>query len=215
MKYLPLYLDLDGRKVLVVGNGPETAWKVEQLISVGAQVVLVAPDLPAELAEYFQTGQILLKRREFLETDLDDVWLVIGSSEDAETNRRIVRTAKQSRVFYNIVDVTHLCAFIYPAIVQQGSIQVAISTSGKSPALAQRLKNLLGEVIGPEYGALNDLLGRVRNRVLEQVPERRKRAELFQELVNAGLLELLRDGEVSGAERRAEDLINSSLSMKA
>ncbi len=214
MKYLPLYLDLRDKPVLVIGNGPETEWKVSQLVQAGAGVRVVSPQPLPEVVQLHGAGKIEYRSGEFREGDLEGVWLVVGTTEDNQLNERIFQTANQRGIFCNIVDVTHLCSFIYPAIVARDDVQIAISTSGNSPALAQRLKRIISAVVGAEYGMLNELLGRVRPRVVRSIPDRARRVRLFHKLVDPVYLLLLRHGRRQEAERKMQKLITKTIAEK-
>jgi precorrin-2 dehydrogenase/sirohydrochlorin ferrochelatase len=211
MKYFPIFIDLHGRRVLVVGNGPETEIKVEQLIEAGADVVVVSPEPLPLISRLNAQRKITFVQRGFRESDLDDVWLVYGAAADRVLNERIVCAAQQRRVLYNIVDVTELCAFIMPAIVSRNDLNIAISTSGNSPALAQRVKRETAERFGPEYGLLNDLLGRLRPQVLHDIPDKERRKEAFHRLVNSEVLTLLQEGKNEEAEALAMQLVAAPL----
>ena len=217
MKYYPAFLDLRGRWVLVVGGGQVAERKVAQLLESGARVRVVSPDLTQTLARLAQAGQISYRWGEFDEADLDSVWLVIGATDDGRVNTQVAQAAERRNLFCNIVDVPSLCSFLAPAIVARGDVLIAISTSGHSPALAQRLKREIAAHVGPEYGQLADLMSRWRSHVMEKIPHQSQRADLFHRLVESDILNLLRSGQQSKAEQRALELIEgaiTSLDMK-
>jgi siroheme synthase-like protein len=120
--------------------------------------------------------------------------IVIASTDDKCVNGRIARDCRRRRIPVNVVDVTHLCEFIVPAIVEQGSVQVAVSTGGKSPALARTLKEDLQRFVGPEYAEVNDLLGTLRKSAKSVLPTDVDRKRFFDGIIAAGILDMLRDG---------------------
>ena len=212
MKYFPVYLDLRARAVLFVGGGAETEVKVLQLLKTGACLhVVCATPLPA-LARLAKDERLQYRIGEFHAADLDGKWLVVAATEDSELNQAIASAAAARNVFCNIVDVTPLCSFIYPAIVARGDVQIAISTSGTSPALAQKLKREIANIVGPELAALADLLGELRQRVIAEIPNRQDRADLFHRLVESDLLELLRYRQPNAARQLAEEILTSAIS---
>ncbi len=211
MSYFPVFLDLKNRPVLFVGNGPETEAKLRQLRQTGADLRVISPEPLPVMNQLAQAGQIVLHVRDFRESDVADVWLVISSSEDRALNARISAAAQRARIFCNIVDVTNLCSFISPAILRQGEVQVAISTGGASPALAQRLKAEIAGIFGPEYGVMADLLGGLRARVMQEIPDREERFALFHRMVQSEMLPLIRAGNVAAAKQIAENLVYQSL----
>ncbi|RMG47841.1 MAG: bifunctional precorrin-2 dehydrogenase/sirohydrochlorin ferrochelatase [Acidobacteria bacterium] len=207
MRYYPVVLDLQNRPVLVVGGGPVAERKVISLLEAGARVRVVSPNLTARLRQMVDQGEIAHRPGRFRETDLDGVCLVIGATDDVEANARIARAAERRRLFCNIVDAPSLSSFIAPAVITRGDILIAISTSGQSPALAIRLKREIAALIGQEYARLAELLGRWRSQIMRSIPNQRLRARLFHRLVESDILELLRAGCPSEAERRARQLI--------
>jgi len=206
-----IFIDLRDRWVLVVGGGQVAEHKVVQLLGSGARVQVVSPDLTPTLTQLAQAGEISYRRGEFGETDLDGVWLVISATNDAQVNERVAQAAERRHLFCNIVDVPPLCSFLASAIVARGDVLIAISTSGRSPALAQRLKREIAAHVGQEYAQLADLMSRWRVQVMEKIPEQQQRAELFHLLVESDILDLLRAGQRDEAEQRVRELIEYAI----
>lgn len=210
MKYYPVFLDLHDRWVLVVGGGPVAERKVIQLLESGARIRVVSPELTPALIRLAQAGRIAHRRDKFNETDLDDVCLAIAATDDGWANNHVARAAEQRNLFCNVVDVPSLCSFLAPAIVARGDVQIAISTSGGSPALAQRLKREIAAQVGQEYAELAELMSRWRSQLREKIPDQQHRAELFHRLVESDILDLLRAGRRSEAQHRASQLMNQA-----
>jgi len=207
MKYYPAFLDLTGRPVLLVGGGRVAELKARQLLRAGAMVRLVSPSSTRGLRTLAGKGTIEWRKRTFATSDLAGVWLVVAATDDARVQRRVAAAARARRVFCNTVDVPALCSFIAPAVVRRGHVQIAVSTAGQSPALAQRLKRELAERVGPEYGKLARLLGRARGEVRRRLARQRDRAAVFQRLAQSRLLELFRAGRDTQARREARRLL--------
>jgi siroheme synthase-like protein len=162
MKYFPIYLDLKDKIILFVGTGHEAEPKLLQLLETGAMLKLVSETQPSYLEKFAEFKNFIFEQRKFSESDLDGIWLVISTLENRDTNEYVYTTAKNRNIFCNVVDVTELCTFIFPAIVSRDDVNISISTSGKSPALAQNIKEKISSLIGPEYGILADMLGEKR-----------------------------------------------------
>lgn len=192
--YYPIYLDIEDRRVLIVGGGNVCARKAETMLKYGARVTIVSPAFTDEIEEWARGGRLQLRRRAYEESDLDGAAMVIASTDDPCVNARIARDCRRRRIPINVVDVTHLCEFIVPAIVERGSIQVAVSTGGKSPALARTLKEDLQKFIGPEYDEINQLLGTLRPGAKKVLPTDVDRKRFFDGIIAAGVLDMLRDG---------------------
>ena len=164
-RLFPLFLKLKGRKCLVVGAGAIGQSKIASLLDAGAGVKVVAPRATAKIQEWSRKGKIHWRKREFHDADLANCFLVVAATSSSRLHEKIFRLAKHSGVLCNVVDVPKLCDFYYPAVVRRGSLQVAVSTGGKSPALAQRLRKELEAQFGPEYGDWVAELGKVRKRI--------------------------------------------------
>jgi siroheme synthase-like protein len=173
----PIFVKLAGRTVLVVGAGEIAEQKVSQLLDTGCAIHVVAPEATKQIQLWAEELKIEWKRRPFEPTDLDSVFLIVVSTASRRLNSEICVMAMRRGVLCNVVDVPDLCDFYYPAIVKRGDLQIAISTSGQSPALAQRIKHELEMQFASDYDGFVKLLGRVRRFVLSRnfSPEWRKR----------------------------------------
>jgi siroheme synthase-like protein len=193
--YYPIYLDIEDRDVLIVGGGGVCARKAETMMKYGARVTIVSPEVTAEIAEWERAGALRVTRAPYSESELDGRAIVIASTDDPCVNARVARDCRRRRIPVNVVDVTHLCEFIVPAIVERGSVQIAISTGGRSPALARTLKEDLQRFVGPEYAAVNDLLGTLRKSAKRVLPTDVDRKRFFDGIIAAGILDMLRAGQ--------------------
>jgi len=192
--YYPIFIDIENRNVLIVGGGAVCARKAETMMKYGAKVTIVAPEVTEEIDAWAKAKRLTVRRKEYAASDLDGASMVIASTDDLCVNARVARDCRKRRIPVNVVDVTHLCEFIVPAIVEQGSIQVAVSTGGKSPALARTLKEDLQKFVGPEYAEINDLLGTLRDSAKKVLPTDRDRKKFFDAILAHGVLDMLRDG---------------------
>lgn len=195
MTYYPAFLDLRGKKVLVVGGGAVAQRKIETLTEYGASVLVVAKDLTPSLTTYMKEGRLLHLGTEFQESDMEGAFLVFAATDDPQLNRRISRSARIKGVLVNVVDQPADCTFIVPSVLRRGDLVIAVSTSGKSPALAMRLREKLGGVFGAEYEPYVKLLGKLREDVFSRSLPPGKRREIFRDLVRSDLAELIRLGD--------------------
>jgi siroheme synthase-like protein len=200
-RYYPVSLDLRGRAAVVIGGGPVVEQKVFGLLEAGARVRVVSPDVTPRLCDLEARGRITIWRKPYARGDLRGAFLAIAASGDRALNREVWDEAEQERVLLNAVDDPAHCHFIAPAIYRQGDLTVAVSTAGKSPALAVRVRDRLRGVLGREYAILLDLLGRLRPEVAAREPDPMLRTALWYRLVDSGALEHLRRGDVDGARR--------------
>ena len=146
MSLFPAFVKLEGRAVLVVGGGAIATAKIPTLLQAGARVTVVAPEITGELAERAVKGEITWLGKAFEAGDLDGKFLVIAATAIAELNAAVFREADARQILCNAVDDIENCHFYYGSVVQRGDLQIAISTNGKSPALAQRLRKELEEI---------------------------------------------------------------------
>lgn len=166
MKILfPLFLKLTGRRCIVVGAGFIGEGKIRGLLATGADIRVVAPQATPTVRRWAQAGRIRWLRREFRDSDLNGCLCVVAATSSNALHKRIFRVARRRGILCNVVDVPELCDFYYPAVVRRGALQIAISTGGESPALAQRLRKELEEQFGPEYAAWVKQLGASRRKL--------------------------------------------------
>lgn len=192
--YYPIYIDIEDRAVLIVGGGNVCARKAETMMRYGARVTIVSPEINEEIKAWEGDGALAVRRKVYAEADLEGASIVIASTDDPCVNARVARDCRRRKIPVNVVDVTHLCEFIVPAIIEKGSVQIAISTGGKSPALGRTLKEDLQRTIGPEYAEVNDLLGTLRKSAKKVLPTDVDRKRFFDGIIAAGILDMLREG---------------------
>lgn len=192
MRYYPINLDLQKRTCLVVGGGRVAERKVETLLSCGAKVKVVSPELAPHLRGRLEKGEIVYEARGYRSGDLEGIFLVIACTDDPAVNAGISREARQGNTLCNVVDKPDLCNFTVPSMVARGDLLITISTAGKSPALAKRLRRELEGRYGEEYAHLLRIMGAVRSRVLAGGRPQPENEALFQRLVDSDLLDWIR-----------------------
>ncbi len=201
MRYYPAFLDLQGLSCLVVGGGQVGERKVKTLLSCGAKVHLVSPELTPFLEEEVRQGRVRLLAPEFLPEHLEGMFLVIGATDDPEVNQRIGSEARSRNLLCNIVDRPRECSFIVPSQVRRGDLVIAVSTGGRSPALAKKIRQDLENLFPDIYSSYVALLGRVREYLLAQGFTQAKNQQIFESLIEAPILESIQKGD-------REDLTN-------
>jgi siroheme synthase-like protein len=186
--YFPVYLDLEGRLAVVVGRTALAEVKAQGLAAAGARVRRIAP-------EDLQDG------------DLDEAALVIVTDGEPEVRDAVFAAATARNILINTVDDLPRCNWIAPSIVRRGDLTVAISTAGKAPALAVRLRQWLEREIGPEHGRFLEMAGAVRGELARQQPDFERRRELWYRLVDSDVLEKLGQGREDEARRRFVEIL--------
>jgi siroheme synthase-like protein len=220
VSYYPVFLDLNGRAALVVGAGDVARGKIEALRRAGAKVTVVAPRVTDAVQRLAESGEITLVARPCRCEDVRGFHIVIAATEDTQVNRRVAADARLAGVLVNVVDDPRESSFIAPAVLERGNLQIAVSTSGASPAFAVFLRDRLAAEIGPEYGLALEILARVRSRLREEQRSIADRRRILRGLAEGGLVdrvrakdrvaveELLRSlaGEASALDARVVDL---------
>lgn len=194
MAYYPINLNVTERPCLVVGGGRVGTRKVTGLLACGAKVTVVSKTTGTRIKALAKDDMITLYRRGYQSNDLNDIFLVIGATNDTGLNRRIYEGAQKRQILCNIADQPALCNFILPAVVRRGDLLATISTSGKSPALAKHLRKDLEKIYGEEYAEFLSLMGAIRKKLLAEAHAPEAHKPLFNELIEGGLVEMVRDG---------------------
>ncbi len=198
MSYYPVFLNISGKRCVVCGGGRVALRKVQSLLEHGARVEMVSPSSCTELLALAERGEILLHSREYREDLLKGAHVVIAATDDRDTNLSIVDGARRSGCLVNAVDDAENSDFIVPSCLRRGDITVAVSTSGKSPALARKLRARLEAELGSEYAELVRLVGEVR----EEMRTRGLKVseDTWQEALDLELLPaLIKEGKIKEA----------------
>jgi precorrin-2 dehydrogenase/sirohydrochlorin ferrochelatase len=184
MSLFPIFLKLRGRRCVVVGGGTVAESKILSLLEAEARVVVIAPETTASISAWAQTGGIEWRAKSFEPGDLEGAFLVIAATSAPGVNQDVFRAAEVKGILCNAVDDPERCDFYYGAVVRRGALQIAISTEGRSPALAQRLRRDLEAHIGPDYEAWVEWLGRIRGALRSGNDDPEKTRELLHVLAS-------------------------------
>lgn len=163
MGYYPVFIEMSGRRCLVVGGGVVGERKVEGLLAADADVTVLSPTLTAALQTLFGAGRIKHIAREYRTADATRYELCMVATDDGAANDMVARDCRKHRVWVNAADDPPNCDFILPSVLRRGELQIAVSTGGRSPALSRKVREELEAVVGEEYGALVALVGDVRD----------------------------------------------------
>lgn len=195
MRYYPVNLDIRNRKCLVVGGGDVGTRKVITLLECGASVTVVSINASEKLLKLAESGNIELKRRPYTGTDLDGMFLVICATDNERLNLQVSIDAENLNMLCNIADRPDACNFILPALVKRGDLVIAVSTSGKSPAFAKKLRKDLEKQYGPEYADFLKLMGAIRKKLLSTSHEPEEHKHLFEKLISRDIVQLIKNND--------------------
>jgi precorrin-2 dehydrogenase/sirohydrochlorin ferrochelatase len=215
MRYYPIYLDIRDRNCLVVGGGSVGSRKVETLLDCGAKVTVVSIDAGETLKKLSDRGVIQMKERAFQSADLDNMFLVIGATDNEALNFEIYAAARRRGVLCNIADRPEACNFVLPSIVNRGDLIIAISTSGKSPAFAKKLRKQLEAQFGSEYAEFLELMGAIRKKLLSKDHEPEAHKHLFYQLLERDLVQLIKNADIENINALLLDVLGDGYDFKA
>jgi siroheme synthase-like protein len=187
MSLLPIFVRLEERPVLVVGGGTVALAKIGSLLTTGAAITVVAPQAVADVRDLAGQGRLAWRPRPFQAADLDGIFLVIAATNNPAVNRTVHEHAAQRNILCNAVDDPPNCDFYFGSVVSRGNLQIAVSTSGDSPALAQRLRREIDEQLPGDLGPWLDELGALRREIRASAPPGANRNRLLHELAQRPL----------------------------
>jgi siroheme synthase-like protein len=213
MGYLPIFMNLDGRRCVVVGGGEVAERRVAALLEAGARVCVISPKLTAELQRLASTNAVEHLAREWKPGDLKDCLLAFAATDDLRVHRATAAEARAFRVPINVADQPELCDFITPSVVRRGELQIAISTSGASPALASRIRRDLQVTIGPEYETVTQIMRAARSYVRKRQQDSRERARILQAIAASNIAELVRQADWIGIDRLLTQHLGAGLAV--
>lgn len=193
----------------MVGGGKVAERKALSLLESGARVTVVSPRLTSLLSQLAGEGKVAYRDKEYSSEDLKGAFLVVAATGDPLVNQGVAKEAEEQGLLVNVVDNPEGGNFIFPAVVRRKDLILSVSTGGKSPFLARRLRQELEARYGPEYGALLSLWGELRPKINAWFPDPGQRQEIFARLADADLLELIRRGE----EEQVKERINQCISL--
>lgn len=185
-RYHPVFVDLAGRAVLIVGGGDVCLEKLNALSATEARITVLAPSLKPAVAQWVAEGRVTWLTKWFEPRDCEPYFMIIAATDDPAVNAEVFRAGNALQRLTNSVDDPVHCNFIMAAIAAEGPLQVAVSTSGCSPALAQRIRaQIAREIVTPAHGRLCQYLGEWRPRVKSELPNYRARQGFWERVLGS------------------------------
>jgi precorrin-2 dehydrogenase/sirohydrochlorin ferrochelatase len=193
VKYYPLFLDITDRRCVVVGGGDVAERKVGRLLDFGASVIVVGKALTPGLETMKKEGRINHIDADYDKAFINDAFLVIGATDRDDVNAEISRDGREKGILVNIVDDPDKCDFVLPSLLKQGDLLIAISTGGKSPALAKKLREDMEQLFGTEYQTLLEVMGQLREKLVVKGRSSDENRRLFEAVVHSDILQHIKD----------------------
>lgn len=200
----PVALKLEGRLCIVIGGGMVAFRKVESILEAGARIRLISPEVTPELQRLADEGRIEVIVRPYRAGDVEGAFLVISATNNPAVNREVAAECAARGILINAVDDPENCTFYVPASVRRGDLVISVSTGGKSPMLARKIREQLEEQYGPLYGAYLELIGEIRHNIVRSVQNSAEKDALLKALSAPEILEALRSGD----GLKLEELVN-------
>jgi precorrin-2 dehydrogenase/sirohydrochlorin ferrochelatase len=207
IKYYPINLKIAHKPCIVIGGGKVAQRKVEGLVEGQASVTLISPSTTRVLDALAAQGLVKIIKREYQQGDLEGAFLVISATNDGEINKAVFAEASERGILVNVVDQPELCNFIVPSVVRRGDLVISISTSGKCPALARRLRKEIEKQYGPEYQEYLLVLSQAREKIKASYETEQERGKALERIMDSAILELIRAGKKDLAEESIERCI--------
>jgi siroheme synthase-like protein len=215
MGYLPIFLDVTGRRCLVVGSGPIAERRATALLEAGAAVTIVSPALTETLQALAAQGRITHLAGEYRSDDMDGAAVVFAITDDPALRHSLAGDAAQRGIAINIADAPEFCSFIAPAVVRRGRLQLAISTAGASPALAARLRGALEDQFGPEYAVGVEVLAAARAWLRPREADAAERSRRLSTLAASRLFDMIGAGDDRAVDRLLRECLGREASLAA
>jgi siroheme synthase-like protein len=194
IKYYPIFINLKGKNCVVVGGGNVALRKIQMLLECGGDIRVISPDFCEEITKLAINKRIKVMPRKYKKGDLQGSFIAVIATNDQDVNRKIAEEAKREKVLLNVVDNPEISDFIVPSILTRGDLIIAVSTGGKSPALARKIRTKLEEYIGEEYTGLVQMVNEIRTEFKRN--GNRLEGEDWQKAINLDeLIPLLKRGE--------------------
>ena len=214
MSYYPVFIELEGKTALVFGGGRVAERKIETLLDYGALICIISKVLTDKLKALVEADEVQHIGEDFRDKHLDNAFLVIAATDDRRLNRKISERARKRDLLVNVVDQPSDCNFIVPSIVKRGDFLIAISTSGKSPALAKKIRKELETQFGSEYKTFMILMGRLRKEVLSMGLSQEENSRIFHRIVNSDILSNMAQNDFEKVEYTLNQILPLDLTIK-
>ncbi len=214
MRYFPVCLNINNKRCIVVGGGSVAARKAKSLLACGAKVTVISPDLTDQLTELFAHKKIEWLSREYRKVDIADAFLVIAATDDPQVQKQVFSEAEENNILVNVADVPEKCNFILPATVRRSDFTLSVSTGGKSPALARKIRKQLDEQFGMEYAAAIDLLGALRPLVLAKGLTHQENKSIFEDLLDDNIVEWVKKGSWDEIKKHITNILGKDIDLK-
>lgn len=194
-RYYPIMLDISNKECVIFGGGNVALRKVRTLLEYNANITVISNKICEQLLSIEKEGKIVCILKNYEPNSINSAYLIFAATDDNEINKLIYQEAQSKDILVNVVDSIELCNFIVPSVLEQGDLTISISTNGKSPLMAQKIRMELQEKFGQHYAEFLEIMGVIRQKSLKEIPDETQRKALFEELINSNFIDLLKEGK--------------------
>jgi precorrin-2 dehydrogenase/sirohydrochlorin ferrochelatase len=187
--YYPAFLNLKGKKTVVIGGGKIAERKILALLKTGARITVISPEITKRIAREKLRGSLKHIPRQYRKGDVKNTFLVIAATDSEEINKKV---SEEAPCLVNVVDTPSLCSFIVPSVIQRGMLTIAISTGGVSPALSKSIRKELEKLYGYEFAEYLRILKKIREKTMKEIKNKKSRVNFLKSLASEEIIKLLR-----------------------
>jgi precorrin-2 dehydrogenase / sirohydrochlorin ferrochelatase len=205
--YYPVFLNLNGKKTVVVGGGKVAERKIRALLQTKADITVISPEITARIRREEIKGRIRYICRQYKQGDLKNAFLVIAATDSAKINERVSREAPG---LVNVVDTPNMCNFIVPSVIKRGPLRIAVSTSGVSPALSRSIRQEIEQCYSKEFSAYLRSLRTIRSEAMKRIKDPQKRGEFLKAVATKEMIGILRGKGCNGAQKAVRQLFSKT-----
>ena len=188
--YYPAFLNLKGKKTVVIGGGKVAERKILALLKTGARITVISPEITKRIAREKLRGSLKHIPRQYRKGDVKNTFLVIAATDSEEINQKV---SEDATCLVNVVDTPSLCNFIVPSVLQRDPLTIAVSTGGISPALSKSIRQELEKLYGPEFAEYLQLLEKIRKKAIKEIKNKKSRADFLKSLASGEIVKMLRE----------------------
>jgi precorrin-2 dehydrogenase/sirohydrochlorin ferrochelatase len=205
--YFPVFLNLHGKKVVVIGGGQVAERKIHALLKVCKDITVISPAVTKMIERMGQSGEIKLMQRQYRKDDVRKAFLAVAATDSFNINQQVSRDAP---CLVNVVDMPDLCNFIVPSVIKRGALTIAVSTSGISPALSKSIRKELERMYGPAFSEYLKSLKTIRAEAKKRIAEQNERSEFLKSVASEKMIKILREKGCKEAKKNAKDLLKKA-----
>lgn len=206
-KYYPIMLDIKNRKCGVIGGGKVAYRKIISLLECGARVVVISKELIQDIKILIDEKKVEHLNDNYNSKYISDLYIVYAATSEINVNNEVYKQCIEKNILVNVVDKPDICNFIVPSKIQRGNLTIAVSTNGKSPMLARKIREDLEEIYDDRYEVFLDIMGQVRKKAFDILKDNKKRSEFYKTIVYSNFINRLSKENKESIEKEIMEIL--------